>query len=111
MGQLTRFAHAARRAARKPPHVIARRAAAELRIGAERFAAPRRARQFDDSRLLAAVESESLDALWERLRAQPYLTVVPHTSTVEPSAEEVERVLAAAEAARRRTVDLLGTGP
>lgn len=82
----------ARRALRKPPHVLARRLLEEANVELERVRAPRRARSF---RL--DVDEE----LWERAVAR-----APRFD-VAPPADVVDR----AEAALARRVDLLGSGP
>lgn len=96
-----------RRAVRKPPCVIARRIRDEATVEFERLLAPRRAASFDESALLRASESPSLDALWERVVGRaPFSRRAPSL----PQAER-ERVLDAAERAVARRIDLLGSGP
>jgi hypothetical protein len=95
----------ARRALRKPPRVLARRLAHEAMVEAERVRAPRRAASLD---LLRATSAGSIDALWERTVARaPFAHGAPPGL---PSAER-EHVLARAEDAVARRVDLLGSGP
>lgn len=98
------FAARVRRGLRKPPRVLAARLAAEARGEVERFTAPRAARKLD---ILAAAGSASIDELWERLAARPYLVTAP-AEVPEP---ERARIRAAAAEARARRVDLLGSGP
>ena len=96
-----------RRAARKPPRVLARRMLDEATVELERLLAPRRAAAFDESALLRAAGSPSLDALWERVVGRaPFAREAPSL----PQGER-ERVLHAAENAASRRVDVLGTGP
>ena len=82
----------ARRALRKPPHVLARRLLLEANVELERVRAPLRARTF---RLKVD------DEVWERaVERAPRFDVAPPSD-----------VLARAEAALARRVDLLGSGP
>ena len=95
-----------RRAVRKPPRVLARRLLDEAGVELERVLAPRRAAAFDDRSLLRATGSTALDDLWERAVGRaPFAREAPSL----PEAERA-RVLAAAEDAVARRVDLLGTG-
>jgi hypothetical protein len=95
-----------RRAVRKPPRVLARRLLDEAGVELERVLAPRRAAAFDDRSLLRATGSTALDDLWERAVGRaPFARKAPPL----PEAERA-RVLAAAEDAVARRVDLLGTG-
>jgi hypothetical protein len=103
-----------RRAARKPPRVLARRLAAEARVGVERFVAPGRGRRFDERALLAATGASTLDVLWDSLLARPYPAATNHEALAGLAAlapAEPERVARLAELAARREVDLLGSGP
>jgi Heparinase II/III-like protein/Heparinase II/III N-terminus len=82
----------ARRALRKPPHVLARRLLQEAHVELERVRAPLRAR---------TVRVSADDGRWERaVERAPRFDVAPPTD-----------VLARAEAALGRRVDLLGSGP
>lgn len=92
-----------RRALRKPPHVLARRLAAEVLVEVERVRAPRRARGFDERSLLRAARGASVDELWERVVSRAPRPPVPET--------DADQVIAAAEAALQRRVDVLGSGP
>lgn len=88
------------RAARKPPRVVARRAIAEAQTELERILSPRRGSRFDEPTLLRAAGARSIDDLWERcVRRAPAFDVEPEHD-----------VIAAAEAAVARRVDLLGSG-
>lgn len=89
------------RAARKPPHVLARRMWAEGLTELERARAPLRARSFDERALLRSAAAPTLDALWERC-----VTRAPAFES--PVSDDI---LAAAEDAVARRVDLLGSGP
>jgi len=95
----------ARRALRKPPHVIARRLAHEALVEAERVRAPRRAASFD---LLRATGAGSVDELWKRAIARaPFALGAP--AGLPDDARN--GALARAEHAVARRVDLLGSGP
>jgi uncharacterized heparinase superfamily protein len=98
-----------RRALRKPPRVLARRIVQELAIELERVRGPRRARRLDDTGLLRATNAASFDELCDRIASSPY----PAVTTGDAAAEigDSTRVLAAAERALARRVDLLGSGP
>lgn len=103
-----------RKALRKPPHVVARRAWTEALTELERIAGPRRGRRFDDAALLAATEATSVEDLWETVLARPYPFVRSSAELAaleERRPEERARVIAAAERALAREVDVLGTGP
>lgn len=79
----------------------------EATVELERVLAPRRAAAFDESALLRASGSSSLDALWDSVVGRaPFAREAPNL----PQAER-ERVLRAAEDAVARRVDVLGTGP
>jgi len=99
------------RGLRKPPRVIASRAAYELRQHAERYLAPLRARSLDGRALLRRCGDADLDALWRRLAAAPYPA---HTSGVDPEAHrrlcpgDEEKLLKAAADAVAHRVKLLG---
>lgn len=109
-----RLIRIARRAAKMPPRILARRAAREARASAERVLAPRRARRLTTRRLLEDLEAESPPALWERLLSRPFPAWV---EAVDPdlvervAPGEVARVHAAANDAGSHRVELLGSGP
>jgi hypothetical protein len=93
-------------ALRKPPRVVARRALAEANVELERLRGPRRAASLDRSALLARLGASSLDESWNRVVARaPFPDGLPGVS---PSRDQM---LAAADAAIARRVDLLGSGP
>ena len=95
------IAQLAIRAARKPPRVLLRRLADEAATEVERLRAPRRADRFDERALLRATGAATMTELWERCVARaPVFEVSPPPD-----------VLAAADAALARRVELLGSGP
>ena len=102
-----------RRALRKDPRYIARRAWLELSMEAERWRAPRRARRFSLEALWRRAGHTSLDALWAALAARPY----PHARQMDAQALEtlqpgsVSALLARAEQAHAHQIELLGSGP
>jgi len=91
----------ARRALRKPPHVIVRRLLHEASVESERLRTPLRARAFDERALLRATRAATLDELWSRVVAR-----APRFDIAPP-----DDVTARAEDAIARRVDLLGSGP
>ena len=102
-----------RRALRKDPRYIARRAWLELSMASERWRAPRRVRRFRLDALWRRAGHANLDALWAVLAARPY----PHARQMDPQALDalqpgcVATLLARAEQAYAHQVDLLGSGP
>src|SRR6185437_9442508 len=102
--ELARRLHRARS---MPPRVLVRRIADETRVAWDRIAEPQIARRFDAGDLLARLGAGSIDELWERLSTRP------HAADVSPrsSAPNAAGVRSRAAAARRREVDLLGSGP
>ena len=104
-----------RRGLQKPPRVIAQRVVQTLVARAERYSAPRRAAAFaDGTALLRTLGAPTIEALWELLTTRPYPTftesVTPATCDQVCRGESV-RILAAAETAVNRRIELLGTGP
>ena len=103
-----------RRGWRKSPRVIAQWLARQAVAQFDQFMAPRRARRLTPSRLLDLLQGTSLDSLWTRLAEAP-----PPAFAGPVSLEKYEelcpgdgaRILAAADDACRRRVDLLGSGP
>ena len=86
--------------------MIARRALDEALVELERVRAPRRRRSFGDRALLRELRASSLTEGWERLVARaPFARTAPDLPE-----EERRRVLASAEDAVERRVDLLGSG-
>jgi uncharacterized heparinase superfamily protein len=103
-----------RRGWRRPPAAIARWAVRQARAELDQMLAPARARRLDRARLLAAVEARSLDELWLRLQASPFAGwrgPVDRARYARLCPGDEPRVLAAAERALMRRVDLLGSGP
>jgi uncharacterized heparinase superfamily protein len=97
-----------------PPRVLAGRLRDELAWRVDRFVEPTRARRLSEGALRQALEAEDVDSLWRRLLERPYLCMDGHDaaariSGIEPG--ESDRILAAAEEALERRVDLLGSGP
>ena len=111
---LTSAVARARRIVRKRPGYLAERAKREATCELDRWLAPRRERGLDRKRLLALANAHSVESLWMRLADRPYPAV---TISLDADAldrlvpGETTRILAAAEKACNRTVDLLGTGP
>jgi len=102
----------ARKALTKPPRVVLRRAWAEATVRTERVRGPVRARGLDERAILRGLGDDSLESCWERLRQRPFLAAdVAHEEIARVAPGERERVLAAAERAAARELDLLGTGP
>jgi hypothetical protein len=102
-----------RRAARKPPRELARRALAEAVVRTERVRTPLRESRLTDAAFLARLDAEDVDELWNRIRSRPYIASRGPRAPdelEEVCSGEVQRVRAAADAAASRTVDLLGTG-
>lgn len=103
----------ARRALGKPPAYVARRALQELQAEAERFLAPRRARNFSARHLLERTGARSIADLWSRLAARPYVAVVRPIAMERYDSlcpGDAERILRLAERALAHRVDLLGSG-
>jgi hypothetical protein len=103
-----------RKAARKPPHVVLSRLAAEVRTELERVRAPLRGRRFGNAELLAATHEPTIDSLWAAILARPFPFVRSDAELARIEARwpgERERVLAAAQRALAHEVDVLGTGP
>ena len=101
----------ARKALKKPPRVVLRRAWSEATVRTERRRGPSRARRLNERALLAALGDDSLHACWERLRARPFLVADVQPDELERiSPGEPNRVLTGADRAAARELDLLGTG-
>ncbi len=100
-----------RSAVRKPPRLVAERAAQELRAQADRYLGPWRAGRFDRRRLLRACGERDLAALWEDLATRPYPA---YTERVDVAAHarlcpgDAARIRSAAEDAVAHRVRLLG---
>ncbi|MDI1264407.1 MAG: alginate lyase family protein [bacterium] len=112
-----RLLDAARRVRRvlsKPPGFVAQRILQEGERELDRWLAPIRERNLGRQRLLSLARAASVDQLWTRLRERPFPAWTSaidggELDRIEPG--ERARILAAAELACNRTVDLLGTGP
>ncbi|MFN2470688.1 MAG: heparinase II/III family protein [Gaiellaceae bacterium] len=103
-----------RRAARKPPRVLARRLAQEIHVEVQRVTAPRSERRLTPDRLVHELGSASISELWERLAARPYpaATRVADLDGLDlVSPDERDRVLEAAREALVRRVHLFGRAP
>ena len=103
-----------RRGWRKPPHVIARWLARQAAAELDQLMAPSRVRWLNDERLLGLLDGQSLDSLWARLGAAPFpafLGPVDQDKLKALCPGDAERILAAADDAVARRVDLLGSGP
>jgi hypothetical protein len=101
-----------RRASKKPPSVIARRLITELRGEADRWLAPKRG-VLQLAALLRRTNARSLDELWIRLADRPFPAVVRASQLTDfkricPGA--IDEILARAQAALDRRVDILGSG-
>ena len=111
---LTSAVARARRIVRKGPSYLAERAKREAACALDRWLAPRRERGLDRKRLLALANVGSVESLWMHLADRPYPAV---TTSFDADAldhlvpGDTARIIAAAEMACNRTVDLLGTGP
>ncbi|MCH7936344.1 MAG: alginate lyase family protein [Proteobacteria bacterium] len=109
-----RFLELLRRGWRKPPPVIARWLARQVRAEWDQFRAPGRARALTPERLLVALGGGSLDALWKRRAEAPFPAF---TEPITPEDYDKAcpgdraRILKAAEDAIEARVDLLGSGP
>jgi hypothetical protein len=97
-----------------PPGVAARRLAAELGRQAERVSALWLERSFDDAALLRRTGCGTVEGLWHVLDSRPAPFVATSAGARAVTSllpGEHDRVLAAAERAVAREVDLLGSGP
>jgi uncharacterized heparinase superfamily protein len=99
---------------RKPPGYTVRRIAREASMEADRVLAPLAARRISAGWLVRAAGQPNLAALWQKLAERPY----PLQTTTFDAAEFSTRfpqakrkIMAAAERALAREIDLLGTGP
>jgi uncharacterized heparinase superfamily protein len=104
----------AHRIFRKSPVYVIGRILQEANCELDRWLAPRRARRLDRDRLLALAGTSSVDELWDDLRSRPFPAITAPLDAAaldRVEAGESARVLAAAQLACRRTIDLLGTGP
>src|SRR5258706_12594882 len=98
-----------RRALKKPPRTVMRRAWSELRSAADRYSYDMRAKRFRAGRLLRATGGRSLDALWTRLleRPGPFFTQRMEASRLEALCPgQPEAILQRAERALKHDVEL-----
>lgn len=112
--RLLETARRVKRVLRKPPGYVIRRVLHEGERETDRWMAPLRERGLGRRRLLALARASSVDALWTRLRERPFpaWTGSLDAATLDRIAPgESARILAAAQLACQRTVDVLGTGP
>jgi hypothetical protein len=98
-----------RRAIGMPPALLTARLRAAIFVRLDRSLERRLGERFSDDALLRNLGAPSVDALWERLAARPYVADVSRRSADEVPGLESLRERAAA--AVRREVDLLGSGP
>jgi uncharacterized heparinase superfamily protein len=104
----------AHRAFRAGPRGLARRIGREASREFERLRLSRAGRHFDSTDLFRATGAEGIGALWEILAARPFPVVTKAASAralASAHPEERDRVIAAADAATARRVDILGSGP
>ena len=111
---MQRFVELLRRGWRKPPDVIARWLVRQAKGEIDQRRAPARARRLTLGRLLAATRAADLDQLWRRIGEVPFPTFLGPLAAADYDRlcpGDRARILAAAEAALDRRVDLLGSGP
>jgi len=101
------------KAARKPPGVVAHRLIGETRRFVDRYSLRPDGSWPTERQLLADLNAASIDQLWERLAAQPYVAagLDPLEIRSACSSDEHDAMIAAAERALNHQVDLLGSGP
>jgi uncharacterized heparinase superfamily protein len=100
-----------RRVRRKPPRYLLQRLLAEAHVETGRVRTRIRNRRFGERELLEATEAATIDELWERLASQAYPAWFGERDLDQICPNERSRIFAAADAARRRQVDMLGSGP
>lgn len=101
----------ARKALRKPPHIVAHRLGQEFRKRVDPWLLPGQIQRFDRKALLRRLESTDLSALWEQLKSRPYVVRFDPAALEGMDAlfpDERRRVLEAAELAMKREFSLLG---
>lgn len=108
MKRLARIVDLGRRALRKPPHVVWQRLVHEAAAQAQRFSAPRLARNFGERQLLAALGASSMDQLWRDLAARPFILPRGIDWRAHLPEAEAAQLRERAEAALARRVTLLG---
>jgi uncharacterized heparinase superfamily protein len=86
----------------------------ELTAETDRFRAGRRGRAFDGGALRDLMQCDSMSDVWSRLSGRLYAVPIPVMTEREYDRAcpgDARRIIAAAEQALARRVDLLGTGP
>lgn len=102
-----KVARRVQRAREIPLPVLGQLVAARTRTSWRGYAEPRFAARFDGRALLDRLGASSIDELWTRLAERPFAADTSPRGDF-PDAETLRR---RAAAARRREVDLLGSGP
>lgn len=101
-----------RRGLRKPPKVIAERILQELRAEAERFIAPVRDKNLDESKLMQLLGFRDMNACWHELGRTSFASSLGYDSkeflVVCPTDKAL--IFQAAERALEHQVNLLGSG-
>lgn len=102
-----------RRAARKPPAYVLRRAVQEFRMRAARYAAPRRLDSLTSERLANLHGHANVDAWWDAVTTRAFPTNLTNVGREIDALcpGDRDRVIATAESAYRNSVTLLGSGP
>src|SRR5687768_11147029 len=80
-----------RRGWQQPPSVVAKRVAMELRRAHERILSRWRFAGFTTSQLLRATGAASVDELWTRLAARPFLSFLPRHGSAHETRERFQR--------------------
>ncbi|MEM9139056.1 MAG: alginate lyase family protein [Pseudomonadota bacterium] len=96
------------------PGYVTRRIGREIVMEADRLLAPMAARALTPERLIRRFGEASIDTLWRKLAAQPFpfLTDQKSAAQIDEAIPGVRaRIIAAADRALSRQIDLLGTGP
>jgi len=112
---LSNFVRRGRKALRMPPQVLAARLSEELRAQTRRPWAKLYPRLLSDRAILGASGAATFDALWDRQLAEPFF-LRPADRDGHAAAfrarypDEVDAVIATADAAVRHEFDLLGSG-
>lgn len=103
-----------RRGWRKPPHVIVRWLLSQAGAEIDQKLAPGRARRLTSGRLLKLLGGENIEELWARLAQRPFpgpAGMVAPADYERLCPGDLDRIMAAAEAACAHRVNLLGSGP
>jgi len=102
-----------RRGIRKPPHVIIKRIAAEVKVVLTRYSAPLQAKNLN---ILKETNCSTIDELWQKLAQRPYPAFLqPTLAAAELEYQELcpanrEHILTKADDALHHRVNLLGSG-